>query len=101
MTDLVKRATPRAAELGARELQEGMARVTRLVEWLAPAAVVFVGMQGYRAAIDRSAQPGWQASSPLAAPTYLMPSTSGLNAATSLDELSQHLAAAASAEPGA
>ena len=60
MTDLVKRATPRAAELTRDEYRDGLARLDRLCAWLQPAAVCFVGLAGWRAAVDRHAQPGWQ-----------------------------------------
>ncbi len=55
----------------------------------APAVVLFVGLAGWRAAVDRGAHPGWQPPAPGfgEVATYVMPSTSGLNAATSLDEL--------------
>lgn len=99
MTDLVKRATPRAAELTAAEHRAGLARVERLCGWLAPEAVVLVGLAGWRAAVDRRAAPGWQARRLGPSPVYLMPSTSGLNAATRLGDLVDHLRAAA-AGPG-
>ena len=60
MTDLVKRATPRAADLTVAEYSAGVGRVRRLVEWLRPAVVLFVGLTGWRAAVDREAQPGLQ-----------------------------------------
>lgn len=97
-TDLVKRATRSAAELTPQEYRDGLARVHRLVEWLRPGAVVFVGLAGWRAAVDRAARPGWQAE-PLGGaggvPAYLMPSTSGLNARVPLDALTDHFRAAA------
>jgi hypothetical protein len=49
-TDLVKRATPRAGVLTPVEYRESLARVERLVRWLAPRAVCFVGLAGWRAA---------------------------------------------------
>ena len=91
MTDLVKRATPRADLLTASEYAAGVQRVRRLVEWLRPAAVVFVGLAGWRAAVDRRAQPGLQPDGLAGVPAYVMPSTSGLNARTSLPELVDHL----------
>lgn len=94
MTDLVKRATPRAAELTRDEYRDGMARLERLCAWLQPAAVCFVGLAGWRAAVDRRATPGPQDRQLGGRPVYLMPSTSGLNAATSLGALTEHLAAA-------
>lgn len=91
MTDLVKRATVAAAELSATEYQEGLERVEHLVRWLRPAVVCFVGLAGWRAAVDRAAQPGFQPAGLGGAPVYVMPSTSGLNARTSLAELTEHL----------
>jgi TDG/mug DNA glycosylase family protein len=94
MTDLVKRATVGAAELRAAEYRSGSERVTALVRWLQPAAICFVGLAGYRVAIDRQAQPGPQVERFGGVPTYVMPSTSGLNARTSRAELADHLRAA-------
>ena len=94
MTDLVKRATPRSSELGRAEYRAGAERVDRLVRWLAPAAVCFVGLEGWRAAFDRHASAGWQPAGIGGRPAYVMPSTSGLNASSSLDDLAGHLRAA-------
>lgn len=95
MTDLVKRATPRAAELRAAEHRAGVVRLERLCRLLRPGAVVVVGLAGWRAAVDRRAVPGWQPRALGPSPVHLMPSTSGLNAATSLDTLTDHLRRAA------
>ena len=95
MTDLVKRATVAADELTGAEYRSGLARVERLVRWLRPGAICFVGLAGWRAAVDRRAQPGVQPAGLAGIPVYVMPSTSGLNARTSLDELTDHLRAAA------
>jgi TDG/mug DNA glycosylase family protein len=94
MTDLVKRATPRASELRPADYRAGAPRVVALVEWLRPEVVLFVGLAGYRVAVDRGAHPGWQADSFGGAAAYVMPSTSGLNAATTLAELVDHMRAA-------
>jgi double-stranded uracil-DNA glycosylase len=91
MTDLVKRATPRADLLSGAEYAAGAERVRRLVEWLRPGAVVFVGLAGWRAAVDRRARPGPQPDGFAGVPAYVMPSTSGLNARTSLSDLVEHL----------
>ena len=80
MTDLVKRATVGAAELRAREYREGATRVERLVRWLEPGVICFVGLAGYRAAVDKGAQPGIQPEPFGGVHAYVMPSTSGLNA---------------------
>jgi TDG/mug DNA glycosylase family protein len=100
MTDLVKRATPRASELQPADYRAGAARVAALVAWLRPEAVVFVGLAGYRAAIDRAAHAGWQEVPFGGVDAYVMPSTSGLNAATSLGALVEHLQAAHSKRDG-
>src|SRR5919197_1335579 len=60
MTDLVKRATPNADSLTAAEYQAGAERVARLVEWLRPGVVLFVGLAGWRAALDPPPPPGPQ-----------------------------------------
>ncbi|MBL8777040.1 MAG: methyltransferase domain-containing protein [Acidimicrobiales bacterium] len=91
MTDVVKRATARADELSPDEYREGMARVGRLVEWLQPKAVCFVGLAGWRTAVDRKAVAGVQPEGLGGVPVYVMPSTSGLNAHSSLDDLTGHL----------
>jgi TDG/mug DNA glycosylase family protein len=91
MTDLVKRATVAADELTTAEYRDGLARVERLVRWLRPSAVCFVGLAGWRAAVDRRAPPGRQSQGLGDVPVYVMPSTSGLNARTSRDELTAHL----------
>lgn len=95
MTDMVKRATVGAAELTADEYRQGAARVERLVGWLHPAAVCFVGLAGWRAAVDPKAAPGPQPDPFGGRPAYVMPSTSGLNAHASRADLAGHLAAAA------
>lgn len=95
MTDLVKRASARASELTVDDYRRGVARVERLVRWLRPRATCFVGLAGWRAAVDRRAQPGPQADSFGGRPAYVMPSTSGLNARVPIGELVDHLRAAA------
>lgn len=99
MTDLVKRATPRSAEVSADEYRHGAGRLDRLVRWLQPAVVCFVGLEGWRAAVDRRAVAGWQPAGCGGRPTYVMPSTSGLNASARLEDLVGHLRAAV-AGPG-
>jgi len=91
MTDLVKRATPRADMLSPDEYRAGVIRVERLVQWLQPRAVCFVGLAGWRAAVDRRARAGLQPKPFAGRPAYVMPSTSGLNAHSSRADLVQHL----------
>lgn len=95
MTDLVKRATPRAAELAADEYRAGVDRLRGLCTWLRPAALAMVGLAGWRAAVDRKAVVGWQPKTLGPTPVYVLPSTSGLNARVPLSELAGHLRAAA------
>lgn len=93
MTDLVKRATPRADALTVDEYRAGLERVARLCEWLRPQVVCFVGLSGWRAAADRHAVAGWQDADLGGSAVYVMPSTSGLNAHARLDDLTEHLRA--------
>ncbi len=95
MTDLVKRATPRADTLRAAEYRSGAARVEELVRWLRPGTICFVGLAGWRVAVDRSARAGVQPEHFGGVPAYVMPSTSGVNAHSRLDDLVAHLQAAA------
>ncbi len=91
MTDLVKRATVAAGELTFDEYRRGVARVERLCAELGPAIVCFVGLAGWRAVVDRTAGAGLQPGTLGHRPVYLMPSTSGRNASSRLDELTAHL----------
>lgn len=95
LTDLVKRATPRAHHLDPAEYRSGVDRVERLVRWLRPGAVAFVGLSGYRAALDRKAVVGTQPVRFGGRPAYVLPSTSGANAHADLPTLAAHLRQAA------
>jgi TDG/mug DNA glycosylase family protein len=91
MTDLVKRATVSATDLRVEEYRAGMERIERLVSWLEPRALCMVGLSGWRAAVDRSAETGVQKGLIGGRPVYVMPSTSGANAHTNPLELTAHL----------
>jgi TDG/mug DNA glycosylase family protein len=93
-TDLVKRATVAAAELSVDEYRAGFQRLERLAAWLEPAAIAFVGLAGWRAAVDKRAVAGPQSRAVGGRPVYVMPSSSGLNARSSVDSLAEHLRAA-------
>lgn len=95
MTDIAKRATKRADEITAQEFQQGIARVQRLAEWLKPRAICFVGLSGWRKAMNPEAQIGPQPETLGDTPVYLMQSTSGANAHATLDDLTAQLKAAA------
>jgi TDG/mug DNA glycosylase family protein len=94
MTDLVKRPTVGSKELSRDEYRHGANRVRRLVEWLRPKVICFVGLEGWRAAIDPKAKAGVQPSKFGGAPAYVMPSTSGINAHTQMADHVGHLRAA-------
>jgi TDG/mug DNA glycosylase family protein len=95
MTDLVKRPTDRAAELRPAEYRAGVDRLDRLCAWLHPRAVCVVGLTGWRHGVDPDAAAGVQAATLGGRPVYLMPNPSGANAHTTLDDLVEHLRAAA------
>lgn len=99
MTDLVKRATPRADALRAEEYRAGLERLERLCAWLRPGAVCFVGLAGWRAAVDRAARPGWQPQPIGGCPAYVLPSTSGANASSRPADLEAHLRAVTAGPP--
>ena len=94
MTDVVKRATVAAAELTVGEYRDGVARVERLCRWARPRAICFVGLAGWRAAVDRRAVAGVQPRLLGGVAVYVMPSTSGLNAHSRPADLADHLRAA-------
>lgn len=95
MTDLVKRASPRANELTRDEFGHGRERLDRLCTWLRPGAVCVLGLTGWRAAVDRAATVGVQEATLGGRPVYLMPNPSGVNAHVTLDDVADHLRAAA------
>ncbi len=99
MTDMVKRTTRRADELSRQEYGAGVERLERLVTWLNPKAVCFVGLAGWRSALDAKASAGWQERSLGGRPVYLMPSTSGLNATSQLPDLTTHIKRARAGAP--
>lgn len=94
MTDLVKRATPRAAELSNGEYRDGLGRLNRIAARLEPDAICFVGLAGWRAAVDRKATAGAQPQTVGGRPVYVMPSTSGLNGSSQHADFVDHFRAA-------
>jgi TDG/mug DNA glycosylase family protein len=99
MTNIVRRATVGAAELTRDEYVAGTRRLERLVRWLQPACVCFIGVTGYRAAVDKGAALGWQPESFGDARTYVMPNTSGLNAHAKPADFVEHLRTVVAAAP--
>lgn len=99
-TDLVARATPAISDLAKGEFAAGVARVERLVARTDTRVICFVGLAGYREAVDRRARAGVQERPFGGAIAYVMPSTSGLNASSQVPDLADHLAAAAALAEG-
>ncbi|MGD9704831.1 MAG: mismatch-specific DNA-glycosylase [Acidimicrobiia bacterium] len=100
MTDLVKRATARADELGRPEFVAGAARLERLCAWLRPRAVCILGLTGWRTATGNPrAAVGWQPTALGGSPVYLMPNPSGLNARVPPSALADHLRTAIGGPP--
>lgn len=99
MTDVVKRATPRADALTAAEYQHGMVRLDALCALLEPEVVCFVGLSGWRAAVDRHAAVGWQDRPVGGRPAFVMHNPSGLNAHVQVDDLARQLTQAAAGRP--
>jgi len=89
-TDLVRRTTRRADEVSHSEFEEGFTRVSRLVKWLKPTIVCFVGLGAWRAVVEKKAKPGLQDQPIGSSPVYVMPHTSGLNASCRLEDLTKH-----------
>ncbi len=94
MTDLVKRASPRADQLTKDEFRDGLARIDRLASWLRPGAICFIGLAGWRAASDRNAIAGPQEGRIGGRPVYVMANTSGINAGSTVADHTAHLCAA-------
>lgn len=93
-TDFVARVEADASKLGRDELQHGALEVASLVRRYKPAAVLFTSITAYRTAVDRKAVVGVQPRPFGGRPAYVMPSTSGRNAATPLAALVAHMRAA-------
>lgn len=94
-TDFVARVEADAAKIAPEELRVGADEVAAKVRKWKPAAVCFTALGPYRTAVDRRAVAGIQPLPFGGRPAYVMPSTSGRNAAVSLDALVDHFRAAA------
>lgn len=81
VTNLVNRATIRAAELDADELRAGSRRLTTFVAVHRPAVVAVAGVTAYRQAFGRTrARAGEQPERLEGARLWVVPNPSGLNA---------------------
>ena len=98
ITNLVHRATARAAELTPAELREGGAALARLVEERRPAVVAVAGITAYRAAFGLpKAVLGLQPEPLGPAQLWVVPNPSGLNAHETVASLAEAYAAPARA----
>jgi TDG/mug DNA glycosylase family protein len=88
ITNLVARATPRAAELTADELRQGGRRLEEFVAAHDPSVVAVAGVTAYRTAFDRPrAAAGRQPESLGDTELWVVPNPSGLNAHETIDTL--------------
>jgi TDG/mug DNA glycosylase family protein len=90
-TNVATRPTVAASELSVEEYRTGLERVRRLCVWLRPGCIVFVGLGGWRAVVDRRAAAGPVDGGFGGVPPDVMPSTSGLNASSQVPDLVAHL----------
>ena len=98
ITNLVRRATARAAELSDAELREGGASLRELVGRVRPRVVAVAGITAYRAAFGvRRAVPGRQPEPLAGSELWVVPNPSGLNAHETAASLAEAYAAAARA----
>lgn len=94
LTNLVARATARAAELSTGELTAGARRLTELVEAQRPGWVAVVGVTAYRTGFGRPrAAIGRQDERIAGARVWVLPNPSGLNAHYQLDALAAEFGA--------
>jgi len=94
-TDFVGRVEADASKISNDELVAGAVEVERLVRRWKPGAICFTALGPYRVAVNRRCVAGVQPQPFGGRPAYVMPSTSGRNAAVSLATLTDHLRAAA------
>lgn len=88
ITNVVPRATARAAELSREELRAGGAALRERVARWRPAVVAVAGVTAYRQAFGQPrAQLGRQAEAFCGAVLHVVPNPSGLNAHQSVDTL--------------
>jgi TDG/mug DNA glycosylase family protein len=100
VTNLVRRTTASAAELGPDELVRGGRRLARVVARLRPAIVAVLGLSTYRVAFARpGATVGPQPERLAGARVWLLPNPSGLNAHWQAPALAAAFRALADAAP--
>ncbi|ABL83212.1 MULTISPECIES: mismatch-specific DNA-glycosylase [unclassified Nocardioides] len=98
ITNLVRRATARAAELGDEELRAGGLELVETVRRTTPRVVAIAGITAYRAAFGaRRAVLGRQPEPLAGAELWIVPNPSGLNAHETIASLAVAYAEAARA----
>jgi len=98
ISNLVRRATVRADELGREELRDGARRLAEDVARWRPRVVAIVGVTAYRQGFDRPrATPGRQEEALSGAELWVVPNPSGLNAHDTVASLAAAYAAPARA----
>lgn len=98
ITNLVRRATARADELGVDELLAGGARLSALVGRIRPTVVAVAGITAYRQAFGfRQALAGRQPEPLAGSELWVVPNPSGLNAHHTIETLAEAYAAPARA----
>ena len=96
ITNLVRRATARAAELSPEELRAGGQALVATVARVRPRVVAVAGITAYRSAFgDPRAVLGRQAEPLAGATLWVVPNPSGLNAHETIDSLADAYAAPA------
>jgi double-stranded uracil-DNA glycosylase len=90
ITNLVNRATARAAELSPAELRAGRTRLEEFVALHQPRVVAIAGLTAYRAAFaDPQASRGEQTDRLSGARVWVVPNPSGLNAHETIASLAE------------
>lgn len=92
ITDCVKRPTASATEVAREEFRQGAAALAGKISRYRPLVVCFNGLVGYRSSFDPRAGLGRQARCREGAAVFVVPSTSGANAAYSRQERVQWFA---------
>lgn len=91
-TNLVARATARAAELDAAELRAGAERLVALVGRVRPRAIAVLGITAWRTAFRRPhARMGRQEETIADVPVWVLPNPSGLNAHETVDTIAARM----------
>jgi TDG/mug DNA glycosylase family protein len=94
ITNIVDVTTRTAAELDARQLEQGAEELERKVREHQPQTVAFLGLGAYRTAFGRkNAEIGRQQETIAHAPVWVLPNPSGLQAHYPFERLVEELAA--------